>query len=179
MRLSKKVLLIIVLTFIMCASITICFADTYKNEQDGFRDLKWGSSFADVKDSMEYVRTDPSYGGILIYKRATDELTIGAGRATTIEYLYWQEKLYGVKISVDGYTSWSGIHTALQERFGSGYKPNRYMEDYMWFGDKTIIESEYKEILRKGYFHFVSKVVSDNAEQWKANKAKEGAKSGF
>lgn len=174
----------IILLFASVASMTIllsgiCYADTFKNEPDGFRDLKWGSSFEDVKDNLTYVSTDPSFGGINIYTRNTDDLAIGSGNAQSIEYLYWQGKLYGIYIKMTGYSNWYGIHSALTERFGNGYKPNRYMDNYIWFGDKTLIQSEYREIGDKGKISFISKIVSNQAQSWNKEKAREGSAVGF
>jgi len=37
-------------------------------EADGFRNIKWGTDFSTLTD-MQYVRTDPSHGGIEIYTK--------------------------------------------------------------------------------------------------------------
>jgi hypothetical protein len=37
-------------------------------EIDGLRGLKWATDFQTVESQMEYVRTDPSFGGVKFYR---------------------------------------------------------------------------------------------------------------
>ena len=47
-----------ILAALAIESDPIAYADA-----GGFRGLQWGTKFTTVKDDMNYVRTDPSYGG--------------------------------------------------------------------------------------------------------------------
>jgi hypothetical protein len=72
-------------------------------EADGFRGLTWGTEFSTVKDTMTFVRTDPSSGGVNFYKRADEEMQIGDGNLTTVEYGFWQDQLSNILITFTGF----------------------------------------------------------------------------
>jgi hypothetical protein len=171
----KNLFLLVVLILLLSVSCVVS-AGPMLNEPDGFRDLTWGTEFSTVENAMTYLRTDESYGGIKFYTRQTDNLTIGAAKLEMIQYGFWQGRFCDVWIYADGYSNWAGVHEALTTRFGQGYKSNRYIEDYLWYGDKTSITSEYNKTLAKGRFHFSSEVISKQQEAWSTQKAKEGAK---
>lgn len=62
-----------------------------------------------------------------------DELKIGGATLESIEYGFWQGKLSDVIIKFKGYANFSALKDATFEKFGSGYKPNQFMESYWWF----------------------------------------------
>lgn len=148
-------------------------------EADGFRGLKWGTEFLTVKDSMKYIRTDPSYGGIKIYSRNDDELKIGGAILESIEYGFWQDKFDSVTIKFKGYLNFSSLRDATFEKFGTGYKPNRFMEMYLWYGEITEMMLNYKEVLGEGILYMSSKEIKKQEENYDAEKAKKGAETGF
>jgi hypothetical protein len=145
----------------------------------GFRGLCWGDNFKKLS-GFTYVKTDPSYGGVKIYKRATDILEIGAAKLDMIVYGFWQDKLYSVKLFFSGYVNFNGLKNAAEKKFGSNYQPNRYIERYFWFNiPHTIISLEYNEIRKKGVMWLTSKELSKEAKEYSERKAREGAKTGF
>lgn len=148
-------------------------------EADGFRGIKWGTEYSNVKDSMKYVRTDPSYGGIKIYLNKDDDLKIGGADLESIEYGFWHDKFCSVLIKFKGYTNFSSIKDATFEKFGAGYQDNRFIEDYMWFGEVTAISLEYKKVLKEGYLYMSSLEINKQCKSYQAEKAKEGADTGF
>lgn len=151
-----------------------------QNEPEGFRGITWGTNYETLADSLVFARTDESYGGINIYTRKDDDLKIGEATLERIQYGFWQGKFSDVTIFVDGYNNWSAVHEALCSRFGSsGYKNNRYIDYYVWYGDKSSVTSEYNKTLNKGRFIFTSEVISKQREAWSKAKAKEGASNGF
>jgi len=148
-------------------------------EADGFRGIKWGTEFSTVKDSMTYLRTDPVYGGIKIYSRKDDDLHIGGATLESIGYGFWQDKFCSVDIQFKGYTNFSSLKDALFEKFGAGSKPNRSLEEYFWHGVITGISLIYKEVSREGYLFMFSNEINKQQENFKSEKAKEGAETGF
>jgi hypothetical protein len=97
-----------------------------------------------------------------------------------IEYGFWQNKFYGVVISFSEVTNYLSLKGALFERYGSGYKPNPYIEEYYWlkFAEAYIV-IEYSEIQKKGHLTINSKELGEKAKQYQIQKDKEGAKKGF
>jgi hypothetical protein len=153
-------------------------AKTYQNEPDGFREIKWGTDIAKLKD-MEFKRVDPSYGGCTVYTKKDDKLKIGNADLKTIEYSLWKDQFNSVLISTKGYTNWSNLKEACFEKFGKGYKPNRFLEEYSWFGDTTSMSLEYNEFSEKGILYMYSEKIGKQQDEYDKQKAKEGAKKDF
>ena len=168
MKGNKSIILAIAMFVLFILSCPTSAA--YKNEPDGFRGITWGTELETVKDNMVFKRTDSSYGGIHFYTKKDDDMTIGAAKLDMIQYGFWQGKFYVVYIYVDGYSNWSGVQEALTAKFGGGYKHNRYLEEYYWFGDKTTISSEYREIRKNGLIRFSSEEMHKKMEEWENQK---------
>jgi hypothetical protein len=150
-----------------------------KEGAGGFRGLKWGTEFSTVKDSMIYLKTDPSHGGIKKYSKKDDDLKIAGATLESIEYGFWQDKLCSVDIKFKGYVNFTSLKDATFEKFGAGQKPNRFMEQYIWTGEITGMILEYKEILNKGYLLMFSNEINEQQKRADAEKAKKGANTGF
>jgi hypothetical protein len=159
----------------LCLSTEICLANTFQNEPDGFRGIKWGEPFDNYSGSMNKIRFDDSYGGITFYARNDDNLNIGSGVVDNIEYGFWQGTFFVAVIYTSGFTNWQGVHNSLVEKFGYPYQSNKYIRNYNWWGEKTWIMSEYNDIIEKGRTTFYSKEGIDRANSWNKEKAKNGA----
>jgi len=165
---------------ILSVGITILTVSLVLAEADGFRGIKWGTEFSTLESQMEYVTTDPSYGGIKFYKKLGDELKIGGADLMIIQYGFWQNKFCCVAIRFEGFTNFTGVRDAAFERFGRGYQPNRYIERYFWLNDPAAtIMVEYSEASRRGNMHMQSKQITAEQKRFNENKAKGGAESGF
>ena len=199
----KKIWLIglIILTVGLWSSL--CFAEFKPgSEPDGFRGIKWGT---DVKTlpGMKHLKTykrvmwrAPSSMGakIEVYTRKGDRLIIGRAKLEKIEYSFWKEEFYMVKVYTaksdsDSEYSESGedLREAVFEKFGKGEKDS--LGGSSWSGDK--IEMDFRSFsggtgcLQMSYKK-ISKQIEDYEEQkikkwefYKKQKAKEGAKKGF
>lgn len=146
----------------------------------GFRGIAWLTDFSTVKDEMVHSSTDPSYGGIEFYMRKNDEMVIGGAKLEKIEYSFWQNQFYGVRILFSGYTNYSSLKGALIERFGSGHKPNRYIEEFYWFDfAEGNISIRYNDVQKTGVMRMSSKELAAKAQEYQKEKDKTGAKKGF
>jgi len=147
-------------------------------EPDGFRDIKWGTDISTLPD-MEYVRTDPSYGGVKRYIRKGDKLQLGAAKLERIAYGFWKRKFCNVLIYTKGFTNWYGLKETTFEKFGKGHQDNEFIEEYGWFGTKTWMRLEYNEFSEEGMLWMQSVEIKKQMEEWQKQKAKEGAETGF
>jgi len=148
------------------------------SEPDGFRGIRWEQDISTV-EGLVYVNTDPSYGGVELYRRKGDELRIGAAKLEDILYGFWQNKFCVVKILVKGSVNWAGLKQAAFEKFGEGFQSNKYIEKYVWLGENTLMLLKYNEILEKGDLLMASKKITEQQKEWEKQKAKEGAKEGW
>lgn len=145
-----------------------------------FRGLTWGTDFSTVKDEMVHSRTDPSYGGIEFYLRKNDEMVIGGAKIDRIEYGFWQNKFFGVSILFLDFTNFSSLKGALFERFGSGNKPNRYIEEYFWFDfAEAYISIKYNKIQKKAILECLQKNYLKRLSNIKWKKTRRGRKRDF
>lgn len=82
-------------------------------------------------------------------------------------------------IKFKGYSNYSSLKDATFEKFGAGYKTNRFMEDYIWPGEITGIMLEYKKVLEEGYLYMFSLEINKQQKSYQAEKAKKGAETDF
>lgn len=175
----KRIALIIITLLITFASFPNCLlSETFQNEPDGFRGVKWGTDISQCKD-MIYDGLDQSYGGITVYTRKDDKLQIGDAKLDKIEYGFWRGKFDSVNIITQGYANWSSLKDACFEKFGKGFQSNEYIEKYAWFGDTTLILLTYNDISKKARLCICSKEISKQQEEYKEKKTQEGAKKDF
>lgn len=164
--------------FIILVSVALIIPLKVSAETDGFRGIKWGTDISTLKD-MRYIRTDPSYGGIKLYSRNGDELKIGGAVLESIEYGFWQGKFSNLLIEFKGFTNYSALKDATFEKFGAGHKPNKFMEEYYWFGEITVMSIYYSEISSEGHLYMHSEEITKQQKRYEAEKAKKGAETGF
>lgn len=144
----------------------------------GFRDVSWGMNKSQIAD-IQYHHTDPSYGGIELYTRKNDNLTIGSAKIDKIFYGFWNDQLSSVSIFVKNYDNWAGLKNAAFEKYGRGSQSNRFIERYFWTGEMTTIMLDYNEISKVGNLWLSSKEISEQKEAWQKEKDKEGAAKGL
>lgn len=171
---TKNIFLAITVLGILMLSCTAFAADTYKNEPEGFRGLKWGTDFSAVKTEMVYSRTDDSYGGIDFYNRKNENLTFGNTDILEIEYGFWRGKLSCVSMYTAN-KNWKQVHEKLVAEFGTPYKSTKEDNSYWWFGDITGIHSSLDAELDMGVIDFDSEVLTKQMEAQK--EAKKPSKS--
>ena len=114
-------------------------------EPEGFGDITWGTELASLH-ALEYVGEDPHDGGIRIYIKVGDDLTIGGTTLQRIEYRFWKAKFCSVRVITEGHSNFAILKEATFELFGEGYKPNSLIERYFWIGNKTNITLDYDEM---------------------------------
>lgn len=177
---SFKIIIAVFGILLICATSSFAQRNNFNpgSEPDGFRDIKWGTDLSSLS-GMQYLRTEQSYGGVKIYLRDGDELTIGRANLNKIEYNFWKEKLCGVFIFTEGFTNFDGLKAAVFEKFGKGSQSNRFMERFAWFGAQTDMILKYSEISKKGELFMISKKINEQMEAEDKQRAKEGAKKGF
>jgi hypothetical protein len=141
-----------------------CFA--FDNEPDGFRGIKWGTDFSTLGD-LEYVGTDSSYGGIKMYSRKGDKLTIDGAKVESVEYGFWQDKFFGVQITVRGMVNFSSLRASATEKFGFGNRPNPSGNRYYWSGKITRIALTFSNSRGLGTMFIESTEIHDQQQRYK------------
>jgi hypothetical protein len=113
-------------------------AHAFKNEPDGFRGIAWDD---DQILHAEYLEQTDQDGAYTTYKRNDDSMKIGGAELSSVSYGFKDGKFVMVIIRTEpGFNS--ALIDAFKEQFGSGKKANRYIDNYIWDGDKTKINLE-------------------------------------
>lgn len=149
--------------------------ESYKNEPDGFRDLKWGADFKSVKGLVYLLKDDRD---IKFYERKKDALSIGDAKIEAIAYGFWKGKLCSVFATFNGQRNWEIVKGSLFERFGPGRDITAGLS-LGWNGPKTIIIAQYNSYSAVGSLLMQSAKVQRDMEKLLDKAINDGAKSGF
>ncbi len=97
----------------------------------GFRDMEWNQPPAPgmVKDHVE--------GNIIFYTRATDKLSIGNAKLTSIIYGFFNNRLSGVTVRT-GVGQEDALLAVLNESWGKGHQSNPYIKSWIWSKGDTL-----------------------------------------
>lgn len=104
---------------LMCFLLPIT-ASAFPNEKNGFRDLAFGTDFETVKSEMIFIHQHALYDHLKYYHRKNEELMMGRAKLKAIEYRFWFNKLYEVKITPENDSEWYALKDAVFANFGPG-----------------------------------------------------------
>jgi hypothetical protein len=96
----------------------------------GFRDVRLGMAVADIAG----LTATQDEAGLQTYRRATDSMTLGNGVLSSVKYGFKAGRLVMISLAADGSTNSSALLEAFQAAYGEGYRPNRFLRDYVWNG---------------------------------------------
>ena len=184
-----------ILTALLSIFLIGCFASArapkFRAEPDGFREIKWGTDIATLKD-MEKVEQDRSPGSDLAwYTRKGDPLAIGKAELEKIFYSFWMGSFQGVWIDIKGDENFAALKRELFERFGkvleseelmkkmdseAGREPStirRSEEFYAWWGKDTEMTLSYSKDRHKGTLSINSKKISEERGAYEKQKGKQ------
>jgi hypothetical protein len=148
-------------------------ANAYKNEPEGFRGINWGDDFAAYEEEFELSEDGDR---TKVYLRKNDKLSIGGAELSKIAYGFQNGKFTSVILFAHGISNMRALKEALNEQFGRGIQPNRYIEKYWWYGSKTIISLDCNKIQDKCTAGFLSVAGMRASNEEDKKKAKEAYK---
>jgi hypothetical protein len=117
-------------------------AHAFKNEPDGFRGISWGDDQVMNAEQFDDAGSNERH---TLYRRKNENMNIGGAELADILYGYRDGKLEMVLIKTKTGNN-SEMIAAFKEQFGSGRKPNRFMDKYLWDGSKTKMMLECNSI---------------------------------
>jgi len=158
-----------VLTLLIITSLN---AQAYQNEPDGFRGIKWGTALQENEAEMSLVESGKTTN---YYQRKDDKMEIGAASLERLAYGYTGNQLSTVIISTEGYDNQQALIETLKAQFGRGYKPNRYMDTYLWQGPTTTIYLNCKSVRSSCSLIFSSKEMKDKEDAQRKAQAESAA----
>ena len=153
-------------------------------DPEGFKDMKWGTDIATLKD-MEKVDLDsPSNKDIAWYKRKGEILAIGKAKIESTFYSFWMGSFESVWIDFEGDDNFGALRKELFEVYGkvpeSGeLKDNRGRQIeqtdqiYTWEGENTEVFLFYSKIRHKGNLNLNSKKISEDRRVYETERKRE------
>ena len=113
------------------------------SEPDGFRGIKWGTHISTVSDMVQVWEN----GDRKFYTRKGEDLEIGGAKLHQIVYVFWQERLMEVRVSIlknydgsrDELVNFNIVKDICFEQFGERKSPMLAREQYSWAGEKTWV----------------------------------------
>lgn len=173
----KRVILAVAMVM-MTMMLSGCFFADLPPDIDGFRGIKWGTNISKM-NGFSKLGTNPSFGGIDLYSRDNDPLTMGSAKLDSILYWCWQGKFSEASIDSSGRINFESVLAISKEKFGEPFKENRYIEKYYWFNSTTSVRLEYNQVSDKGSMSFSSKEIAKDQLEYSKIKAREGAATSF
>lgn len=150
-------------------------AAAFDNEPDGFRGIKWGTPFSAHAKELTLVEKgkDENY-----YLRKGEKMSIGGAELKQLAYGYWKNQFVSVFIETLGVGNKSALLEAFRAQFGQGYKPNQFLDEYLWRGATTTMSVKCSPIGDKcKAFLFSTELMAKQSEESK--KAAAGAAKDF
>lgn len=108
------------------------------DEKYGFREAKFEMPLDSFKNFVDLAEG--------FYKSTNEDLKLGEYTLDKVTYRFYKGQLSGIIIETKGYTNSVGFLKILQEAYGKGYKSNRYIEEYNWFGQKVDMSYDQNSI---------------------------------
>ena len=113
------------------------------SEPEGFRGIKWGTHISILSDMVQVWEN----GDRKFYTRKGEELEIGGAKLHQIIYVFWQERLMEVRVSIlknydgsrDELVNFNIVKDICFEQFGERKTPMLAREQYAWMGEKTRV----------------------------------------
>jgi hypothetical protein len=171
----KKFLCYLIILIIVLFFTVNSFA--FKNEPDGFRGVKWGTTIK----SFKKLKKLKDLNGDVVYQRPNEKLKIGNVELLYINFKFWHGKFSEVWIHANGKSVYSDLKNIVFAKFGKGEKRNKYdFVGYQWIGKKTIMYlNYYKSVERAILIMYGSDILLEKIrerEKIDAQNAKKGAK---
>lgn len=141
------------------------------NEPTTFRNIPFGADLSEITGTV-LVKKEAFFD---FYKRKNEKLSIGSADIKTIYYGFFHNKLGTVKITFQGLTNFSLLEDTLIQEYGHGFKPQQYIDYYLWIGTKVDIGLEYNSISGSGTIWYFYKPITDEEARYRKEKSKAGA----
>jgi hypothetical protein len=173
-----------------------CFASAHhskplRSDPDGFRDIKWGTEIAQLKDMEKVEQDKSSIPGLVWYTRKGDTLAMGKAKLRSVFYSFWMGKFDSVWIDFEDDENFETLKKELFERFGKVRGSEVPMEKtqrgargapsvmnglegfYAWWGRNTEVLLSYSRERHKGTLTINSTMISEERRAYEKQKEKE------
>jgi hypothetical protein len=155
---KRAIIAVIIFVFVIGSAFA------FQNEPEGFRGIKWGTNFKDLP-GMIMSKAD---GNFKLYSKKDDKLSIGNATLRDISYGFFKDRFFQVRINFNNGDNFVKLIKTLEEQYGTGDRPNRFLMEYMWLSDTISIVLHYDKIKDSGFIIYFYEPI--NAEKKEADK---------
>lgn len=150
-------LIVLVTGYIICGG-TPALAETFKNEPDGFRGMKWETDISTLSGMRCTINPLDSNENVCRKKR--DKLQISGVKLRFITYEFYKDKFSAVTIFTKGPVNFNAIKDIFFMKFGSGKQENEAIKNWYWTGDITNVILDYHEPAQIGTLYMSSQKIN-------------------
>jgi len=97
----------------------------------GYLGLQWGQAPSQI-DGLEFLETDPAYGGVRQYIRPKAKMRFGRASVDNIYYGFWQDGLYTILVEVSNSLDFLDLKAESFRRYGERESQEGHPEKYRW-----------------------------------------------
>ena len=149
-----------------------------KNIWGGVRGLKWGTNIANTS-GMVLIE---EIGDNKAYRRQDESLEIGSAELTSIVYHFYKNRFFSVMVESKGFLNGRALKSAVFARYGKGYQPNEFIEQWAWggrfgVGSKNVeMILGFNEFTEKSTLFFIYIPISNEQKKDDVIRAKEASR---
>jgi hypothetical protein len=137
--------------------------------KNGFRDLTFGQA-----PTPDMVLKEE--GDLTFYVRPHDDLTMGNAHLDKLAYGFYHNRLDLVLLFTKGLSNSRALLDVLRQAYGSGRRPNQFMERYLWETSQVSIFYDENGLTHDAQVILESVPIAHERAADRARKAREGAK---
>lgn len=152
-------------------AVMMLFMFSFGANTEGFRDIKFGDS--PLKDMV--LEKHDKATNIKHYALKKDKFNIGEATLDSISYWYFDNKFMGSFMHFTGRGNFNLLKETLESKHGEPYRPNRYMDNYMWTGGNTRLAITYSDVRGSGMIMLMNIEMSNMSDAYKKDIAAKGA----
>ena len=115
------------------------FAQNYKlDERNGFRDARLGMLRSELPGLIEET-AGANDKSLKVYSRPTDKLEIGPFKLTSIDYVFYKDRLHSIRMWANGLTNGNGIKDVLLGEYGPAQELDYLGKPSAWLGTNVTM----------------------------------------
>ncbi|OGF64062.1 MAG: hypothetical protein A2Y62_15490 [Candidatus Fischerbacteria bacterium RBG_13_37_8] len=138
----------------------------FKNEPDGFRGIRWGTSVKKAKliDKRTGARSPLDNSTIYLWEFELENYKLHGIKAKRIEYHYWDDKFERARIFFTGYDDYLTLLENLFNEYGEITEKAEFMHE--WRGSRSCMLLTYDSVKEQGKLEIFSiKLSGDKVTQ--------------
>lgn len=147
------------------------------DEKFGFRDIKLETPFSKFSNKqLVKVEEEPLKK---YYTSKIENLKLGDYALKEVTYIFFHDTLATILIQTKGLINSGGLLKILSESYGQGFQSNKYIERYLWMGEKATIYYDQNSVTKDAIVTISSNEFDIKIQDEESERNKKASKSDF